>query len=67
MAKANRKNPVLVEVTSNGQVIGKLTTKEFRDYMGRSNCFLQDQINDFNELKSRLGEPERASITLNTA
>ena len=65
--KANRKNPTLIQVTSNGTVIGTMTTKEFRNYMDNTNSFIQELINRFNERKERIGEPERVTQILNAA
>ena len=65
--KANRKNPTLIQVTSNGTVIGTMTTKEFRNYMNNTTSFLPELINRFNERKKHTGEPERVQQILNAA
>jgi hypothetical protein len=65
-----RKEPLMVQVSSNGQVIGKLTTQEFMDYAKKnfgigSQRFLGDYVKCFNEGKARIGEPERVELILN--
>ena len=65
--KANDKNPTLIQVTSNGTVIGTMTTKELRNYMNNTTSFLPELINRFNERKEHIGEPERVQQVLNAA
>ena len=63
--QANSQNPTLIQVTSNGTIIGTLTTKQFREYMGIAG-FTQALVNKFNEGKAACGEPEKAQIIINT-
>jgi hypothetical protein len=60
-------SPLMIEVTSNGQPIGRLTPEDLRHGLGRPNYdlrFLPALVDEFNGIKARLGEPERARITL---
>lgn len=62
--KANKQNPIMIQVTSNGEVTGHLTVKEFREFMGSSD-FIGTLVKQFNEWKERIGEPERVAQVLN--
>ena len=57
--KANRKNPTLIQVSSNGKAIGTMSTKEFRNYMNSTTSFLPALVEQFNSRKQSIGEPER--------
>jgi hypothetical protein len=63
---ANSQNPTLIQITSNGTVIGTVTTKEFREYMNM-NGFTAALVKTFNEGKAACGEPERAHEIINAA
>jgi len=63
--RADSKNPILIQVTSRGQITGTLTVKQFREYMDSKTEFLAALIDRFNEGKARIGEPERVSQILN--
>ena len=39
---------LIVEIKENGEVIGRLTAKQFMQYMDRPNKFLADLVKDFN-------------------
>ena len=65
--KANSKNPTLIRVTSNGSIIGHMTTKEFREYMNNKTSFIPELISRFNQRKEAIGEPERVEQVLNAA
>ena len=64
MKTANKLNPTIIKVTSYGKTIGTMTTKEFRDYMN-SNDFTANLVKQFNDNKTRIGEPERVEQVLN--
>ena len=69
MKRANKHNPLLVEITSKGKKIGTMTPEEFKTYgtpYGYTNGFLNKIVEDFNYMKLRNNEPERAKIVLNT-
>lgn len=53
-----------ITVTSNGEVIGRITCKEFRDFMNDQTSFIPALVKRFNEGKASIGEPERVEQTL---
>lgn len=60
----SKRSPLIVEVLSDGKVIGRLDPSEFMKQMGRHNRFLADLIADFNQMKKAAGEPERVRTNL---
>ena len=59
------KSPLIVEVLSGGQVIGRCTPAEFSAAASvPASMFLAAAIERFNEWKSAIGEPERAKLQL---
>jgi hypothetical protein len=55
-----------IQVTSNGKPIGKISCEQFRASIGAPrNAFLQECVQKFNDWKKRIGEPERAEISIN--
>lgn len=62
--QANKQNPTLIQVSSHGQVIGTLTCRQFREYMN-SRDFIGNLVEQFNQMKARLGEPERVVQIIN--
>ena len=65
MKKANRKNPLIIQVKSKDEIIGTMTCKEFQNYMGRTSTFVSVLIKQFNETKIKLNEPERVQQIIN--
>ena len=65
MKKANRKNPLIIQVKSDNEIIGTMTCKEFQNYMDRPNTFVSALIKQFNEMKVKLNEPERVQQIIN--
>ncbi|MFZ1538221.1 MAG: hypothetical protein WAT23_12650 [Chromatiaceae bacterium] len=63
--QANKQNPRLIQVSSHGQVIGTLTCRQFREYMN-SRDFTANLVEQFNQMKARLGEPERVAQIINS-
>ena len=63
--KANKQNPTMILVTSNGRITGRLTCDQFRAYM-KSSDFIGNLVIRFNEGKKRAGEPERVEQVINT-
>lgn len=61
---ARAKSPLIVQVRSNGQVIGSLSPAQFMRYCDRPAKFLEDLVKMFNDDKARRGEPERVEIVL---
>ena len=61
----SKKSPLLIQVTSNGQKIGKLDPTEFMKAVGApSRMFLAEIVEKFNAHKAQMGEPERVSVVL---
>jgi hypothetical protein len=54
----------MIVITSHGDEIGKLTPKQFMQYMNRPGKFLSTLVATFNEQKSAALEPERARIRI---
>ncbi len=68
MAKANNKNPLLIQVSEGTEVIGHIAPDQFRTWMRRSNRkFLADLVEEFNSGKAAAGEPERVAVVINKA
>lgn len=61
------KSPLILEVRSDGQLIGTLTPQQFMRYCDRPAKFLKDLVQMFNADKQRRGEPERVAIALRGA
>lgn len=61
---ARFKSPLIVEVRSAGELIGTLSPEQFMRYCDRPAKFLEELVTMFNEMKARLGEPERVSLAL---
>jgi len=63
-----KKQPLVVEVKSNGATIGVIETADFRAYAEKAGApsgkFLPELIANFNAYKEKLGEPERVAIVL---
>lgn len=59
------KTPLMVEVLSGREVIGRLMPAEFRAAAAvPSRMFLEPAIESFNAWKTRIGEPERVRLQL---
>lgn len=66
--KANKTNPTLIRITSNGHTLGHMTCEEFRTSAGSAsgaNDFIGNLVDKFNAWKQEIGEPERALQVLN--
>lgn len=63
--EANRTNPTLIRITSNGRTLGHMTCGEFRTAAGSANDFIGNLVDNFNIRKQEMGEPERALQVLN--
>lgn len=52
------------DVTSD-QIIGRITTQELQKYMKASRTeFVPETVQRFNEMKERIGEPERVKMVM---
>lgn len=65
--RANKRNPILIQISSNDQIIGHMTCEEFRNAAKDKTSFIGDLCKRFNETKKAIGEPERAKQVINTA
>lgn len=60
-----RKSPLAVVITSNGERIGTLQPAEFmKATQPPSRTFLAAAVEKFNAYKERIGEPERATVEI---
>ena len=57
--RAHKKSPTLIQVSSNGEVIGHMTCEEFRAASGSRNEFIGTLCEKFNSNKEHISEPER--------
>ena len=59
-------SPLQIRVTSNGEVIGHLTTEQFRaaQYGAPMRASLSALVAKFNEWKVNIAEPERVELVL---
>ena len=58
--RAHKQNPTLIRITSKGQILGHLTCEQFRNMAGSNATFIHTLCEQFNYMKERRGEPERA-------
>jgi len=65
--RANKTNPTLIRITSNGQTLGHMTCQEFRTASGSDSDFIGNLVDNFNALKKSIGEPERATQVIQLA
>lgn len=57
----------LIEIkdATNDQIIGRITTEQLQKYMKASRTeFVPETVQRFNEMKERIGEPERVRMVL---
>ena len=65
--RAHKQNPTLIRITSNGQILGHLTCEQFRNMAGSKATFIHTLCEQFNHMKERRGEPERAKQVIQLA
>lgn len=56
---------IQIKDMTNGEIIGNITPEQLQKYMKASRTeFVQDTVRSFNEMKERMGEPERVKMVL---
>ena len=60
-----KKQAIMIEVLSDGKVIGTITPDAFRQAAGAPKMmFLEEAVERFNAWKEEIGEPERVRISI---